>query len=287
MRSGTGADRLPSRTLRQIRDLLECVWPAALEVARQPFKSVTWVAAMHVVVIRDAGDLARTRRLGPARFERVVRHEVVRRGRTKPCLRILRNLFTALSDAAGVLAHRPGALERVGWVLQDWDTGHAQRAHTEQRMVAVLDELGLTGLVSSIPGLSAVGAAAILAETGDLRRFTSARAVVKHAGLAPRERLSGTFTGKARLTGAGRPGLRLAAWRAIWGTLRNNPVHSARYQHLTTREQHPLKPTQAQAAIAAALLRQLHAIVTTGQAWDPAIATHGTRRTPLVVPIAA
>ena len=62
-------------------------------------------------------------------------------------------------------------------------------------------------------------AAAILAETGDLTRFTSARAIVKLAGLAPRERLSGTFAGKARLSGAGRPGLRTAAWRAVWGCL--------------------------------------------------------------------
>jgi len=69
-------------------------------------------------------------------------------------------------------------------------------------MVAVL---GLTDLVCSIEGLSPVGAAAILAETGDLRRFTSARAVVKLAGLAPRERLSGTFAGKARLSGARPP----------------------------------------------------------------------------------
>ena len=29
--------------------------------------------------------------------------------------------------------------------------------------------------------------------------------------------------------------------------------------------------------IAAAILRHLHAVITTGQAWDPAIATHGTR----------
>ena len=102
-------------------------------------------------------------------------------------------------------------------------------------MVAVLHELGLTELACSIEGLSPVGAAAILAQTGDLRRFTSARAVVKHAGLAPRERLSGTFTGKARLTGAGRPGLRLAAWRATWAALQNNRVYAARYRHLTTR----------------------------------------------------
>jgi transposase len=30
--------------------------------------------------------------------------------------------------------------------------------------------------------------------------------------------------------------------------------------------------------IAAAILRQLHAVITTGQAWDPHIATHGTRQ---------
>jgi hypothetical protein len=30
--------------------------------------------------------------------------------------------------------------------------------------------------------------------------------------------------------------------------------------------------------IAAAILRHLHAVITTGQAWDPAIATHGNRR---------
>ena len=35
--------------------------------------------------------------------------------------------------------------------------------------------------------------------------------------------------------------------------------------------------TQAQAVIAAAILRQLHAVVTTGQRWDPVIATHSTQ----------
>jgi transposase len=104
--------------------------------------------------------------------------------------------------------------------------------------------------------------------------------VVKHAGLAPRERKSGTFAGRARLTGAGRPHLRTAAWRAVWGVVQNNPVYAARYRHLTTRETNKLKPTQAQTVLAAAILRQLHAVITTGQAWNPDIATHGTRYEP-------
>jgi len=59
--------------IQQIRDLLECVWPAALDTARQPFRSKTWVAALTVILDRDGGDFARTQRLGAARFEHAVR----------------------------------------------------------------------------------------------------------------------------------------------------------------------------------------------------------------------
>jgi transposase len=42
-------------------------------------------------------------------------------------------------------------------------------------MTTALEELKLNDLVTSITGLSAVGAAAILAEIGDPRRFTAGR----------------------------------------------------------------------------------------------------------------
>jgi transposase len=272
--------------VQQMRALLECVWPAALQTARQPFRSSTWTAAIGVMVHRDGGDLARTRRLGLTRWESAVRREIIRRGKQKPCMPIVRLLFAALSDPAGVVDHRRGALERVALTLGDWLETHRRPDDTETRMTAVLDELQLTGLVTSITGLSAIGVAAILAETGDPRRFATARALVKHAGLAPREKLSGTFVGRTKLTGQGRPGLRLAAWRAVWGAQRANPVYAARFTHLTTREHNRLTVTQAQAVIAAAILRHLHAVITTGQRWDPAIATHGTTQ-PTVMPIAA
>jgi transposase len=271
--------------VQQIRALVECAWPASLDTARQPFRSATWAAAMSVIVDRDGGDLARTRRLGQARLETATRQLVVAGGRRRPCLRIVRQLFAALADPGGVIAHRPGALERVALLLQDWNHAHRRLADTEQRMMGVLDGLGLTELVTSITGLSAIGAAAILAETGDPRRFATARALVKHAGLAPREKLSGTFAGRTKLTGQGRPGLRLAAWRAVWGAQRANSVYRARYQHLTGRQINKLRPTQAQTVIAAAILRHLHAVITTGQAWDPVIATLGNHRQ--VLPAAA
>ena len=168
------------------------MWPAALETAKHPFRSATWVAPLAVVVRqgrgRDGGDPDRTRRLGLTRFERAVRAEVARRRGVRPCLRIVRRLFVALDDRAGVIAHRPAVFERLEWTLTDWDEARAKFADVEGRMTAVLEGLGLTALVTSIDGLSPVGAAAILAQTGDLSRFTSARAVVKHAGLAPSKR---------------------------------------------------------------------------------------------------
>lgn len=51
-------------SIQQIRDLLKCAWPAVLEAAKQPFRSVTWTAALAVVLVRDVGDLALTRRRG-------------------------------------------------------------------------------------------------------------------------------------------------------------------------------------------------------------------------------
>jgi hypothetical protein len=72
----------------------------------------------------------------------------------------------------------------------------------------------------------------------------------------------------------------------VWGCLQTNRVYAARYRHLTSRQHNKLTATQAQTVIAAALLRQLYAVVVSGQPWDPQIATHGTR-TPAVREVVA
>ena len=50
-----------SSQVQQMRYLIECVWPAALDTAKRPFRSRTWVAGMSVILDRDgagqSGDL--------------------------------------------------------------------------------------------------------------------------------------------------------------------------------------------------------------------------------------
>ena len=269
---------------QQVRDLFECAWPVVLSAAADPLESASWLAAVTVVCDRVSnhgagGDLSVIRRWGWTRFAAAVRRQL---GPTRWYSTIVRAVFDAATDPAqtqvGVPGQRAGALERAGYTLADLAARRAEITEVEARMLRVLDQLKLTELVSTIPGVSAIGAATILAEAGDPTRFSSARALVKHAGLCPRDNASGSYQGKTGISGRGRPELRLAAWRAVFGALHHNPVLAARYTHLTGRAQNPLTDAQARVAVAASLLRQLHAVIVARTAWDPTIAAGLDRR---------
>ena len=77
--------------------------------------------------------------------------------------------------------------------------GWADWTNPDHRLRRLLSEfIGMAGLTFVLSG------AVTLAEAGDLNKFASGRAVVKHAGLNPSERTSATINGQALLTLAGR-----------------------------------------------------------------------------------
>ena len=184
---------------------------------------------------------------------------------------------------------RRGLLRRVADELGDLARTRAQLRAVEADMVMVLGELGLSRL-GDIPGLTAVGAAAILAETGDPRRYDSSSSLVKHAGLSPSENASGAFAGQAHISRRGRPGLRLTAWRAVWPMLQFNPVMAAKYAALTQAADAAAadagsqqaraaaaaaraRRARARVACAASLLRWIYSMVVHGTSWDAAVAS--------------
>jgi transposase len=205
-------------------------------------------------------------------------------------------VFAALTSTEGVVvSRRRGLLRRCADELGDLQRTRAQLRATEADMAAVLGELGLSRL-ADIPGLTAVGAAAILAETGDPCRYDSSSSLVKHAGLSPSGNASGAFEGQAHISRRGRPGLRLTVWRAIWPLLIHNSVMAAKYAAMIAAADAAAAAQAAQAqsgtgsrqasaaaaartrrakarvACAAALLRWIYSMVVHGTGWDPDVA---------------
>jgi transposase len=279
-------------SVQRIRDFLSVAWPTVTEACAGPFESVTWLAALQVVTARCGGDPARLAAMGPEEFTALVRAAVPAWGGTKGWARICRRVFAALTDTEGVITwSRRGLLRRVADELGDLARTRAQLRAVETDMVMVLGELGLSRL-GDIPGLSTAGAAAILAETGDPRRYDSSSSLVKHAGLSPSENASGAFQGQAHISRRGRPGLRLTAWRAVRPMLQHNPVMAAKYTAMTCAAdaaaagagpQHGTaapaaaraRRAKARVACAASLLRWIYCMVVHGTSWDPAAAGSG------------
>ena len=214
----------PTAACQQIRDLLECAWPAVLDAAGKPLESESWLAAMAVVLDRCAGH----RRAGSARLGL----DAVRRGGPRAsCPAGAR--IAAPADRSGACSPpwptRPGsstsAPARWNGPAWRWPTGgppRARLAEVEARMVEVLDELGLTELVTSIPGLSAVGP-----------RRSWPRPATRPGSPAPGRWSSTPGCARATTPAAppgqdpiprrGRPRLRLAAWRAVWARAAEQP----------------------------------------------------------------
>jgi transposase len=287
-------------SVQRVRDFLSVAWPKVPEACARPFSSVTWLAGLQVVTARCGGQPETLAAAGLEAFTALVRSAVGGWGGQRPDGRVLRAVFAALADTEGAVAwSRRGLFRRIADELGDLQRVRAQLRAVEADMVTVLGELGLARL-GGIPGLTAVGAAAVLAETGDPGRYDTSSSLVKHAGLAPAENASGAFEGQPRISRRGRPGLRLAVWRAVWPLIIHNPVMAAKYRALTAaadahaaqaRALAPAGPgsgkasaaeraararrARARVACAAALLRWIYSMTVHGTGWDPAEAGRG------------
>jgi transposase len=284
-------------SMHRIQDFLSVAWPTVMETCARPLKSVTWLAALQVVTSRCGGNPGGLAVMGEEAFTALAGAAVPGWGRKRAFGPIARRIFAALTGTEGVVTwSRRGLLRRVADELGDLQRTRAQLRAVEADMAGVLDELGLSRL-ADIPALSAVGAAAILAETGDPHRYDSSSSLVKHAGLSPSDNASGAFLGDARISRRGRPGLRLAVWRMVWPMLQFNPVMAAKYQAMTQAAGDPAehaaagtrqasaaaaaaraRRARARVACAASLLRWIYCLVVHGTSWDPAVASGAASR---------
>ena len=162
-------DRLISEStacVQQLRDLLECAWPAVLAAAAKPFDSVNWCAALAVVLERCNGDPRRLARLGPKGFEAAMRRELPRWAwPTGVAAHRHRGVHRAHRSSRGPRATarragtRPLGAGRLAHLPSPPGRGRSPHGRGARRA-------GPDRIPHQHPGVSAIGAAAILAETG-------------------------------------------------------------------------------------------------------------------------
>jgi transposase len=137
------------------------------------------------------------------------------------------------------------------------------RQTLEARAHALLKERADFQRLCSLPGVAAILALVILAESGDLRRFPHHRQFLKYCGLDLAKCQSGQFRGRERLSKRGNARLRMAFWMAAQRAVRMNE-NSFRDKYERYTRQDPGNPDvrrKALTAVAAKIARVAYAIV--------------------------
>ena len=144
----------------------------------------------------------------------------------------------------------------------------AHIAEVEAAIAELLREDFAGQQLQALPGIGPHGAATIRAELGDVTRFSRVDEVVAYAGLDPRTRQSGAFSGQKRLSKRGPGALRHALYLAAFVAARCAPEWRVRYQRLLDRGR---AKKEAYTILARALLRVIYHLLRTGEAYDPTL----------------
>tara|TARA_Y100001968_G_scaffold280931_1_gene277829 strand:+ start:522 stop:1493 length:972 start_codon:yes stop_codon:yes gene_type:complete len=131
------------------------------------------------------------------------------------------------------------------------------------------DLRGKRDLLVSIDGIADKTAALILAELGEIERFTHSRAVTAFAGLDPRLQESGAFYGRTRISRTGSARLRSALYLPAVVAMTYNPAIKAQVERLRARGK---MGKQTVCAAMRKLLSIAYGVLKSGKPFDPALA---------------
>ncbi|MFH1475606.1 MAG: IS110 family transposase [Chloroflexota bacterium] len=146
-------------------------------------------------------------------------------------------LQAAAADSIAVPELDAEVAFEVGLMLDQYDLLERQIEEADRRVAGLLD--GETARrLQTIPGVGPSIAAALLAEIGDIDRFTDFDQLLAYAGVHPAERSSGRKGANPEtawhMSKAGNAHLRAAAYRMAVVGVQHNPVIAAHYARKRT-----------------------------------------------------
>jgi transposase len=126
-------------------------------------------------------------------------------------------------------------------------------------------------LLTSIPGVGVRTACLLLAELGEVRRFTSARSLVAFAGLTPAQFESGSSVARrSAISRMGSSHLRRILYMPCLSAIRFNPIIKAFFERLVEHGKHK---KAALVACMAKVLKLVYGVLTHQEPFNPAYPT--------------
>lgn len=189
--------------------------------------------------------------------------------------RLMQHKVRALHQVAGSsvgIRHGAAAMAaEVRQVLAQVRLLQAQVQASEGRLTDLVQQTPEYEWLHPIRGSGPLSVAGVLAETGPLRQYRSARAVIKLAGTQPTQAESaGKAARHTPMSKKGRPRLRHCLWLIAVQLLRHAPEFQRWAAQLQQRTQHPLQRREAIGAVANRFVRVAFALVRDGVAYQPA-----------------
>jgi len=144
-----------------------------------------------------------------------------------------RRLHEKAADSLGLAFLSATARVKISFLLEQVDLFERQVKEVEIAITRLMEQEPQQ--LTTIKGIGPVLAATLLAEIGDIHRFTSLESLVAYAGIDPGVFESGEFTGrKQHISKRGSPYLRRALWLAAHSTRRWNTDLDAYFQRKIT-----------------------------------------------------
>lgn len=151
----------------------------------------------------------------------------------------------------------------------------AQLAEMDEAIAELVESVFPDSPLHTVPGLGPVSVAAILAEVGDIGRFTSKRNFVGYSGLYPIRIQSGRSDYVWKMTYKGNRMLKMTLLLASVAARQHNPIISALYERLRARG----KSTKAAGgAVARKLAELVYTLLSRNEPWDADKARRGILR---------
>ena len=149
-------------------------------------------------------------------------------------------LIEYAKDSIGITIGLDAALLEKTYILNEAKNLKSKLAYMNRKLKYYLDKIEYSKYILSIPGVGIVTAAGFLGEIGDISKYTSAKEIIKLAGLNLVEISSGMKRGKKKISKRGNSILRCILYQcAIVAISRNSEIK--RYFSYQTETKNKMK----------------------------------------------